>query len=174
MCDLFLQGRRPGRTVELSPDGKVFVDIFAAARRRSAEPGVSTSLLSSPDPTWVRSMAALASSPAMGSSQAIALLDGYWSGAIEVPGAIQPRKIEFSLTATPSGLFGQRISRQGGLSSDVSLEGLRYARRELRFSFVDGGENLSYVGLLDGDEIEGSVTKANGAKMGRLKLKLGR
>jgi len=174
MFDLFLQGRRPGRAVELSPDGKVFVDVFAAARRRSAEPGVSTSVLSSPDPAWVRSMASLASSPAMGSSQAIALLDGYWSGAIEVPGAIQPRKIELSLTATPSGLFGQRISRQGGLSSDVSLEGLRYARRELRFSFVDGGENLIYVGLLDGDEIEGSVTKANGAKVGRLKLKLGR
>ncbi|MBX7187723.1 MAG: IPT/TIG domain-containing protein [Vicinamibacteria bacterium] len=174
MFDLFFQGRRPGRTVELSPEGRVFVDIFAAARRRSAEAGVGTSVLSSPDPSWSRALASLASAPPLGGGQALALLDGYWSGLIEVPGAIQPRKIEISLTATPSGLVGQRTSRQGRLSSDVSLEGLRYARRELRFSFVDGGENLSYVGLLDGDEIDGNVTKASGAKVGRLKFKLTR
>ncbi len=174
MFDLFFQGRRPGRTVEVSPDGKVFVEIYAAARRRSAEAGVGTSVLYSPDPSWLHSLASLASAPAMGSSQAAALLDGFWSGVIEVPGAIQPRKIEISLTAIPSGLVGQRTSRQGGLSSDVSLEGLRYSRRELRFSFVDNGENLSYAGLLDGDEIDGSVTKASGARVGRLKFKLTR
>jgi len=172
--DLFFQGRRPGRTVELSPDGKVFVEVFAAARRRSAEAGVATSILYSPDPSWSKSLTSLATAPALGSSQAAALLDGFWSGAIEVPGAIQPRKIEISLTATPQGLFGQRTSRQGRLSSDVSLEGLRYAKRELRFSFVDNGESLSYAGTLDGDEIDGNVTKASGAKVGRLKFKLTR
>ncbi|HRB13674.1 MAG TPA: hypothetical protein PKU70_11750, partial [Vicinamibacteria bacterium] len=174
MFDLFFQGRRPSRTVELSPDGRVFVDIFAAARRRSAEAGVGVSVLYSPDPSWSRSLASLASSPALGSSQALALLDGYWAGVIEVPGAIQPRKIEISLTATPSGLVGQKTSRQGRLSSDVSLEGLRFARRELRFSFVDGGESLGYAGLLDGDEIDGNVTRASGARVGRLKFKLTR
>ena len=174
MFDLFFQGRRPGRTVELSPDGRVFVDIFAAARRRSAEPGVGVSVLYSSDPSWSRSLASLASAPALGSSQALALLDGYWAGVIEVPGAIQPRKIEISLTATPSGLVGQKTSRQGRLSSDVSLEGLRYARRELRFSFVDAGESLGYAGLLDGDEIDGNVTRASGARVGRLKFKLTR
>ncbi len=174
MFDLFFQGRRPGRTVELSPDGKVFLDVFTAARRYSAGEGVAPSILYSTDPSWSRSLLSLASSPSMGSSQALALLDGYWSGAIEIPGAIQPRKIEISLTATPSGLVGQRTSRQGRLSSDVSLEGLRYSRRELRFSFVDGGESLNYAGLLDGDEIDGNVTKASGARVGRLKLKLTR
>ena len=172
--DLFLLGRRPGRTVELSPDGKAFVDIFAAARRRSSEPGVVTSVLFSPDPAWLRSMAALAAAPVMGSGQALALLDGYWSGLIEVPGAIQPRKVEISLTATPSGLVGQKTSRQGGLSSDVSLQGLAYNRRELRFSFVDSGEDLNYRGLLDGDEIDGEVTKRSGARVGKLKFKLTR
>jgi hypothetical protein len=174
MFDLFFQGRRPGRTVELSPDGKVFVEVFAAARRRSAEPGVATSILYAPDPSWSKSLASLATAPALGSGQALALLDGFWSGVIEIPGAIQPRKIEISLTATSAGLFGQRTSRQGRLSSDVSLEGLRYARRELRFSFVDSGESLSYVGTLDGDEIDGSVAKASGARVGRLKFKLTR
>ena len=79
-----------------------------------------------------------------------------------------------SLTPTPSGLVGQKTSRQGGLSSDVSLQGLVYGRRELRFSFVDAGENLNYRGTLDGDEIDGEVTKSSGAKVGRLKLKLRR
>lgn len=174
MFDLFLLGRRPGRTVELSPDGKAYVDIFAAARRRSAETGVAQGVLFSPDPAWLRSLATLAAAPVMGSGQALALLDGYWSGAIEVPGAIQPRKIEISLTPTPSGLIGQKTSRQGRLSSDVSLQGLSYNRRELRFSFVDAGENLNYRGTLDGDEIDGEVTKASGARVGRLRLKLTR
>jgi len=174
MFDLFLLGRRPGRTVELSPDGKAFVDIFAAARRRSAEAGVAAGVLASPEPSWLRSLASLATAPVMGSGQALALLDGYWSGVIEVPGAIQPRKVEISLTVTPSGLVGQKTSRQGRLSSDVSLEGLSYGRRELRFSFVDFGENLNYRGTLDGDEIDGEVTKPSGARVGRLKFNLTR
>jgi hypothetical protein len=172
--DLFFQGRRPGRTVELSPDGKAFLDIFAAARRRSAEPGVAQGILFSPDPSWLRSLATLAAAPNMGGSQALALVDGYWSGVIEVPGAIQPRKLEISLTATPSGLIGQQTSRQGRLSTDVTLRSLSYARHELRFSFVETGETLNYQGRLDGDVIEGNVTKASGAKVGRLALKLTR
>lgn len=174
MFDLFLQGRRPGSTVELSPDGKVFLDIFAAARRRSAEPGVAQGVLFSPDPSWLRSLAALAAAPTLGSSQATALLDGFWAGAIEVPGATQPRKIEISLTATPSGLVGQKTSRQGRLSTDVTLQNLSYSRRDLRFSFVDSGENLNYLGRLDGDVIEGNVTKAFGARVGKLTFKLTR
>ena len=34
------------------------------------------------------SLAALATSPTLGGSQALALLDGYWSGVIEVPGGV--------------------------------------------------------------------------------------
>ena len=174
MFDLFLQGRRPGSTVELSPDGKVFLDIFAAARRRSAEQGVAQGVLFSPDPSWLRSLTALAAAPTLGSSQATALLDGFWAGAIEAPGATQPRKIEISLTATPSGLVGQKTSRQGRLSTDVTLQNLRYSRRDLRFSFVESGENLNYLGRLDGDLIEGNVTKASGARVGKLTFKLTR
>lgn len=174
MFDLFLQGRRPGRAVEVSTDGRVFVDMFSAARRRSAEPGVPQGVLYSPDPAWLRSLALLASNPTMGSGQALALLDGYWAGVIEVPGAIQPRKIEISLTATPSGLVGQRTSRQGRLSTDVTLQGLTYARRELRFSFTDSGDTLNFAGRLDGDVIEGEVTKASGGRVGKLTLKLTR
>jgi hypothetical protein len=172
--DLFLQGRRPSRTVEISPEGKAFVEIFAAARRRSSEPGVPQGILLSPDPAWTRALNALASAPTLDGSQALALIDGYWAGVIEVPGAIQPRKVEISLTVTPSGLVGQKTSRQGGLSSDVSLRNLSYARRDLRFSFVDSGEDLNYQGRLDGDTIEGNVTKSNGAKVGKLTFKLTR
>lgn len=172
MFDLFFQGRRPTRTVELSPDGRVFVDIFASARRRSAEPGVPIAVLSSPDPAWLRSFATLASSPSLGGGQALALLDGYWSGAIEAPG--QPRRIEISLTATPSGLVGQRTSRQGKLSTDVSLQNLSYGRRELRFSFTEAGERLNFTGRLDGDIIAGDVTKGSGARVGKLNLQLSR
>jgi hypothetical protein len=174
LFDLFLQGRRPGRVVELSPDGAVLLDIFATARRRSAEPGVPQGLISSPDPAWLRSLANLAAAPTLGSGQALALLDGYWAGVIEVPGAIQPRKVEISLTVTPSGLVGQSTSRQGGLSSDITLRNLTYARRELRFSFVDSGEALVYQGRLDGDLIDGTVTKPSGARVGKLTFKLTR
>ncbi len=173
MFDLFLQGRRPGRTVELSPDGRVFVDIFSAARRRSADAGVPQGMLSSLDPAWQRSLLTLASTPTLGAAQASYVVDGYWSGAIEVKGAAQPRKVEISLTATDNGVVGQRTSRQGRLSTDVTLQGLSYAHRELRFSFIDAGEALNYVGRLDGDTIDGLVTRG-GATIGKLTFKLSR
>jgi hypothetical protein len=174
MFDLFLQGRRPGRTVEMSPEGRVFLDMFTAARRRSAEPGVPQGLLYSLDPAWARSLAALATRPTMGSGEALALLDGRWAGVIEVPGGNKPRPVEISLTATPSGLVGQRTSRQGRLSSDVTLRDLRYDRRQLSFSFTDTGEELTFTGRLDGDAITGAVTKAAGGRLGPLTLKLTR
>jgi|CXWL01.1.fsa_nt_gi hypothetical protein len=174
MFDLFLQGRRPGRTVEVSPDGRVFLDIFAAARRRSAEPGVPQGLLYSLDPAWARSLAALATRPTMGAGEALSLLDGRWAGVIEVPGGNKPRPVEISLTATPSGLVGQRTSRQGRLSSDVTLRDLRYDRRQLSFSFTDTGEQLNFAGRLDGDVITGAVTKAAGGRLGPLTLTLTR
>ena len=48
------RGRRPGLHGRAVAGGRVFVDIFAAARRRSAEAGVGTSVLSSPDPVLGR------------------------------------------------------------------------------------------------------------------------
>lgn len=170
--DMFFQGRRPARTVEISPDGKAFLDIFAAARRRTSDPGVPQTILYSPDPSWTRSMMTLASSPALGGGQALSLLDGSWSGVIEVPGAIQPKKIDISLTNTSTGLVGQRTSRQGRLSSDTTLTNLNYSRRELRFSFVDDGQTMNYQGRLDSDTIDGTVTKASGARVGKLTFKL--
>ncbi|MEO8362045.1 MAG: IPT/TIG domain-containing protein [Vicinamibacteria bacterium] len=172
MFDMFFQGRRPARTVEISPDGKAFLDIFAAARRRTSDPGVPQALLSSPDPAWTRSMMMLASSPSLGGGQALSLLDGRWSGVIEVPGAIQPEKIDISLTNTSTGLVGQKTSRQGRLSSDTTLTNVNYNRRELRFSFVDNGQTMNYQGRLDGDTIEGTVTKSSGARVGKLTFKL--
>ena len=152
----------------------MFLAIFSAGRRRSAEPGVPPAVLFSPDPAWLRSLASLAEAPVLGSGQATALLDGYWAGTIEGPSAAPPRKIEISLTVTSTGLIGQKTSRQGRLSSDVTLENLNYARRELRFSFVDSGETLTYMGRLDGDVIEGNVAKASGARVGKLTFKLAR
>ncbi len=168
---LLVPGHTPADMAYLV-DGKVFVDIFAAARRRSAEPGVPIAVLNSPDPAWLRSFATLAASPSFGGGQALALIDGYWSGAIEAPG--QPRKMEISLTATPSGLVGQRTSRQGKLSTDMSLQNLSYSRRELRFSFTEAGERLNFAGRLDGDVIAGEVTKASGARVGKLNFQLSR
>jgi hypothetical protein len=173
MFDLFFQSRRPGRTVELSPDGRVFVDIHTAARRHGAGQGISPSLLFPPEPAWARSLAVLATSPSMGAGQANVLLDGFWSGMIEAPGAV-PRKIEISLTVTPAGVMGRKTSRQGGLSSDVTLEGVRYSKRELRFSFSDGGDSVNFAGAVDGDEINGTLTRPSGAKVGTLSLKLAR
>ena len=172
MFDLFLQGRRPGRAIDLSPDGKAFVDIFAAARRRSTEQGVPLGLLSSLDPAWQRSLAMLASAPTFGSSQANYVIDGYWAGVLETKGAIQAHKVEISLSATDRGVVGQRTSRQGGLSTDVTLQGLTYSNRELRFSFIDSGKTLTYVGRLDGDTIDGAVS--GGDASGKLVFKLSR
>ena len=172
--DLFFQGRRPGRAVELSPEGRVFVDIHTAARRRSNQPGVPPGVLFSPDAAWLRSLSALAIKPALDPSQALTVLDGYWSGVIEGGDAKAPRKVEISLTVTPSGLVGRRTSRQGRLSTDMALQGLLYSRRELRFAFIEGAHRLNYSGRLDGDVIDGTVTNVYGGLAEKLIFRLSR
>ena len=172
--DLFFQGRRPGRTVELSPDGKVFIDIHAAARRRSNQPGVPPGVLSSPDPAWLHSLGTLALKPSLDASQALTLLDGYWSGVIEASRDQAPRNVEISLTVTPSGLVGRRTSRQGRLSTDMHLQDIFYVRRELRFAFAEGSQRLNFSGRLDGDVIDGTVTNVFGGPAEKLILRLSR
>lgn len=172
--DLFLQGRRPGRSIELSPAGRVYLDIFAAAKRRSNAKGVPPGVLFTLDPAWVASLSSIAGAPVFADTDALVVLDGSWSGDIEIPGAIQPRRIEISLTSTPAGVTGQKTSRQGVLSTDMSLQAVSFVRKELRFQFVDSGEDLVFRGALDGDTIDGTVTKTSGEKVGRLLLKLAR
>lgn len=172
--DLFFQGRRPGRSLELSPAGRVYLDIFAAAKRRSNVKGVQPVVLSNLDPAWAGAFASLAASPVFAPSDSLVVLDGAWSGDIEIPGAIQPRRIEITLTSTPTGVTGQKISRQGVLSTNMSLQNVSFVRKELRFQFVDSGEDLLFRGVLDGDTIDGAVTKTSGEKVGRLLLKLAR
>jgi hypothetical protein len=172
--DLFYQGRRPGRAIELSPEGRVFLDIHTTARRRSNQPGVPPGVLFSPDPAWLGSLSALAARPALDPSQALTLLDGYWTGVIEGGDAKAPRKVEISLTVTPSGLVGRRTSRQGRLSTDMALQDLLYSRRELRFAFIEGAHRLNFSGRLDGDVIDGTVTNVYGGPAEKLIFRLSR
>lgn len=169
MFDLFFQGRRPLRAAEVSADGQVFLDIFAAARRRSSEPGVPSALLTSLDSTWARSLLALATSP-RGAAQSEQTIDGIWTGTLEASGRA-PLQMVLSLTATSSGLTGQRNSRGGGVSTPLS--DLRLERRQIRFAFVEGGQQWTYRGTLQGDTIEGDVASPSGP-VGKLTLKLAR
>jgi hypothetical protein len=92
-----------------------------------------------------------------------------WAGGLEFPGRpAQP--LEFSISATDQGLFGQRSARGGRAST--SLEDLAYERRQLRFSYIEGGARWTFQGVLQGDTIEGSVQGPGGS--GRLVLKLAR
>lgn len=164
--DLFFLNRRGTRAVEISADGQVFLDLYAVARRRGGA-GISTGVLTGVDPGWTRAFEALAAGAASRPRPEKAL-DGVWSGALQVEGR-PVQNLEFSFSASGDGLSGTRSARGGRVST--SLSKLSYVRRDLRFSFVEGGAEWSFRGTLDGDAIDGEVRPAGGRPV-KLALKL--
>jgi hypothetical protein len=154
---LFMQGQRPLRVAELSPRGKVLLDLFSEAERRgSAGAGVPTRLVRPLPPSLARSFREMALVLPSGPSTAAAAVAGRWEGTMQ-EGAAAPRRITVELRLDGARLSGALTTRSGAVAMGVPLKDLRYERGRLSFVIATGGATLEWTGTVAGASIDGAI-----------------
>lgn len=154
---LFVQRQRPLRVVELSPRGKVLLDLFSEAERRSgAGAGVSTRLVRPLTPSLARSFRDLALVLPSGGSTAAAAVAGRWEGTMQ-DAAAAPRRITIEIRLDGTRLSGTLTTRSRAVAMAVPLKDLRYEKGRLAFVTATGGATHEWSGALKGAAIEGTI-----------------
>jgi hypothetical protein len=169
---LFAQGQRPSRAAELSPRGKVLVDLYAEAQRRGAGGGVPVATiyeLSAAHLKSVRDMALLL--PTGGASSAGAAVAGRWEGTMAETDA--QRRIEVQLQVDGGRLGGSLTTKTGGIAVRTPLQQVTYEKGLLKFVMASGGGARQFRGTLDGGTLSGSIFHDSAGKdaVGRFSLR---
>jgi hypothetical protein len=164
LVQMLVRGESPRHTAGLAPEGKVFVDLFEAARA-TGRFGVPLSVVQSARPATrdalrivgLRVPAAVAGPPGPSASAAPAAgvpglrLEGVWTGA-ETDN--EGRKF---VTVSFSGTGGS-LSYQRALSVSVPLTGVEQPRKgSVRYSVKTASGTRFYVGQWDGAKISGRI-----------------
>jgi hypothetical protein len=170
---LFGQGQRPSRTAELSPRGKVLVDLYAEAQRRGAAGGVPASTVAALSPAMLkalREMALLMPAGAGSGASAGMAVAGRWEGTME---ETEQRRIEVELRVDGGRLSGSLTTKTGELAMRTPLQQVSYDKGQLKFVTAGGGTTRQFRGTLEGGSISGAIFKDATAKdaLGRFSLR---
>jgi hypothetical protein len=169
---LFARGERPSRTAELSPRGKVLVDLFAEAQRRGSAGGVPVVTIYELSPAAlknVRDMALLI--PVGGGSSSGVAVAGRWEGMMA--DAEIERSIVVQLQVDGGHLAGSLTTKTGEVAVRTPLQQVTYEKGLLKFVSPSGGLPRQFRGTLDGSTLSGSIFKDATARdaVGRFTLR---
>ena len=170
---LFGQGQRPSRTAELTPRGKVLVDVYAEAQRRGAAGGVPVATITGLPPSALKSIREMALAlPGPGAQTTPgAAVAGRWEGTMADADA--ERHIEVELQADGPRLAGSLTTKAGELDVRTPLQQVTYEKGQLRFVTAAGGAPRHFRATLEGGTLAGSIYKDATAKdaVGRFSLR---
>jgi len=171
---LFIERQRPHHVLEMSPRGKVLLDIYAAAVRQvgagnGVPPGMVCPLPAS-HAKALRDMALLL--PAPGQATAAAAVTGSWEGTMEERGT-GTRTIRVRLRTEGGRLLGSFATRSGSLTMDVPLKSVSYDRGVLTFVVATSGGTRRFKGAVQGASLDGTVHEdgRGGDALGRFTLR---
>jgi hypothetical protein len=168
---LFGQGQRPSRTAELSPRGKVLVDLYAEAQRRGATAGVPVATVYELSPAVLKTARDMALLLPTGTRAAGMAVAGRWEGTMA--DAEAERSIEVHLQVDGGQLAGSLTTKTRGLAVRTPLQQVTYDKGLLKFVSASGGVPRQFRGTLDGSMLSGSIFKDAAAKdaVGRFSLR---
>ena len=169
---LFGQGQRPRRTAEMTPRGKVLVDLYAEAQRRGAVGGVPVATLYELPPAALKNVRELALLlPSGGPTSAGMAVAGRWEGTMA--DAEAERSIEMQLQVDGGHLGGSLTTKTGGIAVRTPLQQVTYEKGLLKFVTASGGGTRQFRGALEGGTLAGSIFKDAAAKdaVGRFSLR---
>jgi hypothetical protein len=169
---LFGQGQRPSRTAELTPRGKVFVDLFAEAQRRGATGGVPVGTMYELPPAALKNVRELALLiPTGGPSAAGTAVAGRWEGTMADTEA--ERSIEAQFQMEGGRLVGSLATKTGGIAVRTPLQQVTYDKGVLKFLVASGGGTRLFRAALEGGTLVGTIFKDTTGKdaVGRFNLR---
>ena len=168
---LLEKGARPDRVLELSPRGKVLMDLYADSERKiGAGVGVPTNLVSPPTWTIAKGMREMALALPRGGAVAAAAIVGSWSGTLEETGAVR-RSVRLQLRLEGNRLVGTMTTNAGGIDMNAPLGDVRYAGEQLSFTLAGGQSSRRFQGRVNGTQLEGTIQAGAGAPTGRISLR---
>jgi hypothetical protein len=171
---LFVERQRPHHVLEMSPRGKVLLEIYAAAVRRvGAGNGVPPNMvcpLPASQAKALRDMALVLPTP--GQASAAAAVTGSWEGTMEERGA-GSRGIRVRLRTEGGRLLGSFATRSGALTMDVPLKSVSYDGGVISFVATTSGGARRFRGSIAGATIDGTVHDEGGGgeALGRFTLR---
>lgn len=168
---LFVRRQRPTRVVEVSARGKVLLDIFSDAERRSGSgAGVPSSLVNPPSPALAKAFREMTTQLPEGGSAAGAAVAGQWLGSMNDGGV--ERSLRLMLRLEGGKLSGSASTKSGQISMDVPLQEVSYEKGTLSFSMSGGTALRRFRGSLQGSELTGSILGPSGSDpVGQFKLR---
>jgi hypothetical protein len=169
---LFGKGERPSRVVELSPRGKVLMDLFSEAERKlGTGKGVPVSLTSPPNWTVAKAFREMALVlPTRGGAVASAAVAGRWQGQMQEAGS-PTRPLSLELRLEGSNLVGTMTTNVGGIEMNTPLRDITYANGVLSFTLAGGQAPRKVQGRVNGAQLEGTIQAAGSAPAGRISLR---
>jgi hypothetical protein len=162
---LFAMRDRPNAVIQMTPHGRVLMEIYAEAVHRSGlGGGVSQSIVSPLSPVRAKDLRDLALlPPAEGQAISAAAVEGSWDGSVEESG-VGSKQVQVRLHAKGSQLSGTITSRSGTLTAEVPLSEVSFQGGILSFSLTSGAAPRYFRGTLQGSSISGTVHDKPGAK----------
>jgi hypothetical protein len=159
--------------VELSPRGKVLLDLFAEAERRAgAGTGVPANLVNPLPYNLGRALREMAlETPTRGQATAGAAVTGKWEGTFEEQG-VGERPVKLRITLEGTRLSGFLSTRSGKVSMELPVQDAAYDKGVLTFTVATGAVPRRFRGTVTGSSVKGSIHSArDGVEIGRFSLR---
>jgi pSer/pThr/pTyr-binding forkhead associated (FHA) protein len=167
---LFVEKGRPVSVLALSPRGKVFSEIYAAAQRVPGASGVPLSVvrpLSASMAKALRDMALIL--PADKESRVTVAVDGLWKGSLEE--ASGQKAIEVLFEQRAGRLAGTLTTSAGKVALKTPMRDVSFQKNEVRFTVDISGAARVFTGTVQGGTLAGTIARGSDKAAGRFSLK---
>jgi hypothetical protein len=160
---LFVLRQRPFRVLENSPRGKILLELYSEAVRRTGGPGngVPVGLVSPISVRMseeLRDMALLL--PGESVAKGAAAIEGLWNGRLEEPSGAKDVKVRFKLRGQR--LEGLLTTATGRVTMDIPLEDPTYEKSVVRFQVQLRGQSVVFRGTMSQGQITGTMHRGEG------------
>jgi hypothetical protein len=155
---LFVYRQRPLQMLARSPRGRVFMDIYTAARRRGGGRGVPTSIVYPTSERMANDLTQAALVVSGGAPREEVAVEGSWKGTIQDPDR-GDRRFAVELRLDGKGVSGAMTTWRGSIELSSPLRDISFSRGTLKFTADLQGTPHRFEGVLEEETISGAAER---------------